>query len=63
MRVLIADDHPLFRAALRIALAEAVPDADIIEAHVSAALAKPGVRNRTQASLVFRELKITQGDM
>lgn len=33
MRVLIADDHPLFRAALRIALAEAVPDADVVEAH------------------------------
>jgi DNA-binding NarL/FixJ family response regulator len=33
MRVLIADDHPLFRAALRIALTEAVPEADIVEAH------------------------------
>lgn len=33
MRVLIADDHPLFRAALRQALAQAVPDAETIEAH------------------------------
>ncbi len=33
MRVLVADDHPLFRAALRIALADAVPDAEIDEAH------------------------------
>lgn len=33
MRVLIADDHPLFRAALRQALAQAVPDATVIEAH------------------------------
>jgi len=33
MRVLIADDHPLFRAALRQALAQAVPDAEVIEAH------------------------------
>jgi len=33
MRVLIADDHPLFRAALRLALMQAVPDADVVEAH------------------------------
>lgn len=33
MRVLIADDHPLFRAALRQALVQAVPDAEVIEAH------------------------------
>lgn len=33
MRVLVADDHPLFRAALRHALAQAVPDAEIVEAH------------------------------
>ena len=33
MRVLIADDHPLFRAALRLALAEAVPQAAVVEAH------------------------------
>jgi DNA-binding NarL/FixJ family response regulator len=33
MRVLVADDHPLFRAALRLALAQAVPDAAVVEAH------------------------------
>jgi DNA-binding NarL/FixJ family response regulator len=33
MRVLVADDHPLFRAALRLALAQAVPDAEVAEAH------------------------------
>jgi DNA-binding NarL/FixJ family response regulator len=33
MRVLVADDHPLFRAALRLALAQAVPEAEVIEAH------------------------------
>jgi len=33
MRVLVADDHPLFRAALRQALAQALPAADVIEAH------------------------------
>lgn len=33
MKVLLADDHPLFRAALRLALTQAVPDAEAIEAH------------------------------
>ncbi|MEX2149581.1 MAG: response regulator transcription factor [Steroidobacteraceae bacterium] len=33
MRVLVADDHPLFRAALRQALAQAVPEAEAIEAY------------------------------
>lgn len=46
MRVLIADDHPLFRAALRQALAQAMPDACVLEAHDvdslrAAALAAP----------------------
>ncbi|MCP1727219.1 DNA-binding NarL/FixJ family response regulator [Natronospira proteinivora] len=31
-RVLIADDHPLFRAALSQALAQCLPDAELIEA-------------------------------
>ncbi len=31
-RILIADDHPLFRAALRSAVAEAEPEAEIVEA-------------------------------
>jgi DNA-binding NarL/FixJ family response regulator len=33
MRVLIADDHPLFRDALRHVLAQALPDAIAFEAH------------------------------
>jgi len=33
MRVLIADDHPLFRAALRQAVLQALPEAAIDEAH------------------------------
>ncbi len=33
MRVLIADDHPLYRAALRQALVQAVPAAEITEAY------------------------------
>ena len=31
-RVLIADDHPLFRNALQLALDACVPDADVREA-------------------------------
>src|SRR5512134_1032628 len=45
MHVLVADDHPLFRAALRLALTQAVPDAEIAEAHdvdsLRAAMAVP----------------------
>ncbi|MGH8251886.1 MAG: response regulator [Steroidobacteraceae bacterium] len=45
MRVLVADDHPLFRAALRQALMQAVPDAEIIEAYdvdsLRAAMGRP----------------------
>ena len=33
-----------------------------VKAHVSAALAKLGVRNRTQASMIFRELEIRESD-
>lgn len=33
-----------------------------VKAHVSAALAKLGVRNRTQASMVFREMEIQDSD-
>ncbi len=33
MRVLVADDHPLFRAALRQALTQAVPEAEVVEAY------------------------------
>lgn len=31
MQILIADDHPLFRDALRRAVAHALPDADVVE--------------------------------
>lgn len=36
--ILVADDHPLFREALRHALARAVPDATVVEADSVAAL-------------------------
>ena len=31
-RILIADDHPLMRAALRQSVTQSLPDADIVEA-------------------------------
>jgi DNA-binding NarL/FixJ family response regulator len=36
--ILVADDHPLFREALRHALGRAVPDAQVVEADTVAAL-------------------------
>jgi len=36
--ILVADDHPLFREALRHALGRAVPDAEVVEADTVAAL-------------------------
>lgn len=36
--ILVADDHPLFREALRHALGRAVPDAEVVEADSVAAL-------------------------
>ena len=38
MQVLIADDHPLFREALRRAVARALPDAELIETDTVAGL-------------------------
>jgi DNA-binding NarL/FixJ family response regulator len=31
-RILVADDHPLFRDALRLAIAQALPEAEVVEA-------------------------------
>ncbi len=32
LRIVVADDHPLFRDALRLAIVEALPDAHVVEA-------------------------------
>jgi DNA-binding NarL/FixJ family response regulator len=37
-KVLVADDHPLFREALRLALSRALPDAEVVEADSVATL-------------------------
>jgi DNA-binding NarL/FixJ family response regulator len=64
-RTLVADDHPLFRAALRQAAAAAVPDAELSEAAdleglLAALSATPDtdVRNRTQAGVLLRSLDL-----
>ncbi|QQP98203.1 LuxR C-terminal-related transcriptional regulator [Lysobacter enzymogenes] len=38
LRILIADDHPMFRAALRYALGEIAPDAHVVEVASQSAL-------------------------
>jgi len=45
MEILVADDHPLFREALRHALGRAVPDAAVVEADSVAALLEVAERH------------------
>lgn len=55
MRVLVADDHPLFRAALRQALAQAVPEAEAIEAYDVDSL-RAAMSQRPEPDLVLLDL-------
>lgn len=55
MRVLVADDHPLFRAALRQALAQAVPEAEAIEAYDVESL-RAAMGQRPEPDLVLLDL-------
>jgi DNA-binding NarL/FixJ family response regulator len=55
MRVLIADDHPLFRAALRLALTQAVPAAEVVEAHDVDSL-RAGMATQPEPDLVLLDL-------
>lgn len=55
MRVLVADDHPLFRAALRQALAQAVPDGEAIEAYDVDSL-RAAMSERPEPDLVLLDL-------
>ncbi len=54
-KIIIADDHPLFRAALKQAVAQAVPDVDVIEADSLTALQET-VENHKDAELVLLDL-------
>jgi DNA-binding NarL/FixJ family response regulator len=53
-RFIIADDHPLFRGALRQTLATSFPDAEILEAGTLEELT--GELERTEADLVLLDL-------
>jgi DNA-binding NarL/FixJ family response regulator len=55
--VLIADDHPLFRQALAVALATAAPDARVIEAGTLAAAARAAAETADLA-LITLDLKM-----
>lgn len=55
--ILVADDHPLFREALRHALGRAVPDAVVIEADTVAALLEVAERH-PDAELLLLDLNM-----
>ncbi len=57
MDILIADDHPLFRDALRRAVARALPDAGIVEADSVAALLEM-VEAHPDADLLLLDLNM-----
>ena len=56
-RILIADDHPLFRAALSFGLRELFPDAQIFEA-ASFALLEAAVVHRPEVDLALLDLNM-----
>ena len=55
--IIIADDHPLFRAALRQAVSQAVPDADVAEVESIKAL-QAAVEQTPDADLVLLDLNM-----
>lgn len=55
--IIIADDHPLFRAALRQAVSQAVPDADVVEVESIKAL-QAAVEQKPDADLVLLDLNM-----
>jgi len=55
--ILVADDHPLFREALRHALGRAVPDAEVVEADTVAALLDAAERH-PDAELLLLDLNM-----
>ncbi|MGM0570441.1 response regulator [Marinobacter sp.] len=55
--IIIADDHPLFRAALRQAVSQAVPDAEVAEVESIKAL-QAAVEQKPDADLVLLDLNM-----
>ena len=56
-KIIIADDHPLFRAALKQAVGQAVDNVEVIEADTIAAL-QHSVENCPEADLVLLDLNM-----
>ncbi|MBP0048536.1 response regulator transcription factor [Marinobacterium sp. AK62] len=54
-KIIIADDHPLFRAALRQAVTQAVPGIDIVEADTLAGV-QEAVEQHADADLVLLDI-------
>ena len=57
LEIIVADDHPLFREALRHALGRAVPDATVVEADSVAALLDEAERH-PEADLLLLDLNM-----
>jgi DNA-binding NarL/FixJ family response regulator len=57
LEIIVADDHPLFREALRHALGRAVPDATVVEADTVAALLDEAERH-PEADLLLLDLNM-----
>lgn len=59
-RIIIADDHPLFRTALSHAVGKVWPDAEIVEA-ASAATARAALRESAEALLLDLHMEDSHG--
>lgn len=59
--VLMVDDHPLYRAALRVAVTKAAPEAEVIEAG-SLAEAREAVAARGRPLLALLDLKLPDSE-
>ncbi len=57
LRIIIADDHPLFRDALRLTIAGSFPDAEIVEAQSFDTL-RERLENAPDTDLVLLDLKM-----
>lgn len=60
-KVVIADDHPLFRTALKQAVIECMPNADILEASCFTSLLT-SIENSPQLEIIFLDLHMPGND-
>lgn len=61
MRVIIADDHPLFRTALGHAVSKVWPEADVIEASSAAAAREALSQGEAEALLLDLHMEDSNG--